>query len=359
VSWTEPIYTRSEVRHEGEWLRTLDIPVNSEIIKNWRSAHSWPLHHFYVSLRSRARKVNRNSLVSQRLKRLSSIHAKLRREPHMKLNTMQDIAGCRAIMGTVEELNDLLNVYKAREFQHKFDYEKDYVSHPKASGYRSHHLIYKYSSATAAAYNDMRVEIQCRTALQHAWATALETVDLFTKQALKSSHGQAEWERFFVLISCAFAAKEHTAPVPGVPEGRELLQEICHLKESLQVTSKLKSYKSYAEVLGLKQVQQQRPDTVLLQIQIGENEASTILITGFRADEAPEALAAYYQAETQGNSDAVLVSTARTRNLKRAFPNYFADTDVFIREVDAIVSAPNGTAAKHVKSSAAHAATAL
>jgi putative GTP pyrophosphokinase len=95
MAWVEPWYSRSQVKREGYWLREQDAPINTEVIRNWRTSHGYPLHHFYISLKSRSRKVNPNSFVSQRLKRLPSIYAKLRRERSMQLTTMQDIAGCR------------------------------------------------------------------------------------------------------------------------------------------------------------------------------------------------------------------------------------------------------------------------
>lgn len=144
--WTEPIYTRSEVKRAGRELRYQIIPTANEVINNWRSSHSYPLNQFYMVLKSRARKVNPNSFVSQRLKRLNSIHAKLTRESSMQLNTMQDIAGCRAILPTLEDARRLVALYHRVAMPHEFDHPKDYVANPKSSGYRSFHLIYRYKS---------------------------------------------------------------------------------------------------------------------------------------------------------------------------------------------------------------------
>jgi len=41
--------------------------------------------------------------------------------------------------------------------------------------------------------------------LQHAWATAVEAVGIFTKQALKSNIGDGEWLRLFALMSSEIA----------------------------------------------------------------------------------------------------------------------------------------------------------
>lgn len=47
--------------------------------------------------------------------------------------------------------------------------------------------------------------------MQHAWATAVETLGFFKKQSLKSSSGDAKWLVFFQLASAAFARVEGCA----------------------------------------------------------------------------------------------------------------------------------------------------
>src|ERR1019366_9744121 len=95
--------------------------------------------------------------------------------------------------------------------------EDDYVDHPKASGYRSYHLIYRYFSDKKATHNGLKIEVQIRSQLQHAWATAVETVGTFIQQALKSSQGEEDWLRFFALMGSAIAYREHGELVPDTP----------------------------------------------------------------------------------------------------------------------------------------------
>jgi ppGpp synthetase/RelA/SpoT-type nucleotidyltranferase len=71
---------------------------------------------------------------------------------------------------------------------------KDYIQNPKPDGYRSIHLIFRYvGTAPNNAWDRLRVEMQLRSQHQHAWATALEAVDIFTKQALKANQGDVNW----------------------------------------------------------------------------------------------------------------------------------------------------------------------
>jgi ppGpp synthetase/RelA/SpoT-type nucleotidyltranferase len=87
------------------------------------------------------------------------------------------------------------NPYQAIEFLKP----KDYIKEPKPDGYRSYHLICRYQGIHQdGAYKGLRIEIQIRSAMQHAWATAVETIDAFTGQALKTNiSGDVTWKRFF------------------------------------------------------------------------------------------------------------------------------------------------------------------
>ena len=49
--------------------------------------------------------------------------------------------------------------------------EKDYVTHEKASGYRSYHLILHYMVYTIEGTKDIKVEIQIRTLAMNFWGT--------------------------------------------------------------------------------------------------------------------------------------------------------------------------------------------
>ena len=87
---------------------------------------------------------------------------------------------------------------------------KDYILDPKPDGYRSIHLVMKFRSRLErlAHCNGLRVEIQIRSQMQHAWAMAVETASAVTNQALKSGVGQADWKRFFLLVGDIIANTE-------------------------------------------------------------------------------------------------------------------------------------------------------
>jgi hypothetical protein len=167
------------------------------VINNWRSSHAFPLNTLQVSLRTRARHVDPDALVAQRIKRLPSIRANLERIPGMSLSRMQDTGGCRAVVQSVDEVAALFEKYRSGNGRHADVRCDDYLfDQPKPSGYRGIHLVYSYKSDRKATFNGLRIEVQLRSRLQHAWATAVETVGTFTRQALKSSQGAEDSLQF-------------------------------------------------------------------------------------------------------------------------------------------------------------------
>ena len=339
MAWVQPRYKRDQVNRAGRALAcaaALDEDPSDEsleIISNWRSCHSWPLNTFKLWLLHKAEYIDSTSLVAQRLKRLSSIAAKLRRFPEMKLSQMQDIAGCRAILNTVHDVDKLIERYKKSDLKHNLVHEDDYIRAPKESGYRGYHLIYRYNSDKSTTYNDLKVEVQLRSALQHAWATAVETVGAFTQQALKSSQGQQDWLRFFELMSAELAARERTAAVPNTPaDRRDLRNQLRDYEEKLGVVNHLQLY---AAGLKLPETSGEMEGAKFFLLEL-DPHAMRLRITGYNAQELEKASDDYLNVEKRalaGGRDAVLVSVDSFRALKKAYPNYYLDTHRFIQDV--------------------------
>ena len=348
MAWASPLYSRSqidvagrvlarddspEVSASGDNLLTDDVPYDRwaefEIaltaINNWRSSHSFPLNTLQVGLRRLASQVDVHSVVAQRIKRLSSIEAKLRRFPTMKLSQMQDIGGCRAVVRSVRHVNAIVAFFRASNIKHKLDHLDNYIEKPQLSGYRGVHLIWRYYSDKNSTYNGLKIEMQLRSPLQHAWATAVETVGTFIRQALKSSQGEAEWLRFVALMGTALAYRERTNPVAGTPSNkRELIRELRRAAKKLDVENRLTSYGQALQVLG-------QPDakTAHFFLLALNPKARSVRITGYRASELETANKEYISVERSG-ADAVLVSVESLSLLRRAYPNYFLDTRVFL-----------------------------
>jgi ppGpp synthetase/RelA/SpoT-type nucleotidyltranferase len=351
MTWATPQHTRTQVDNAGRILIADEGPPDDPndpsfdeaweryenaltIINNWRSSHSFPLNTFQVGLRRKARQITATPLVAQRIKRLSSIDLKLRRFKGLRLSQMQDIGGCRAVLHDAREVLELVDVFEKGTFKHKLDHIDDYIARPQLSGYRGVHLIYRYFSDRMDTYNGLKIEIQIRSPLQHAWATAVETVGTFIQQALKSSRGTEEWLRFFALMGTAIAHRERTPVVADTPTSRRQLKiELKKLAGSLDVEHRLRTYG--AALQTLEQPSAKQAHYYLLRLDPTEHR---VTVTGFKFGELERASEEYLEVERsikgRAGSDAVLVSVESLDSLRRAYPNYFLDTDVFIAAVN-------------------------
>ncbi|MEO6697058.1 MAG: RelA/SpoT domain-containing protein [Gammaproteobacteria bacterium] len=128
--------------------------------------------------------------MAQRHKRKRTIFDKLRRFPSMQLSRMDDIAGCRIIFNNTNDLYSFRDKFHKARFNHKRrnDADKyDYIKFPKSTGYRGIHDVYEYdvNSEAGRSYAGLFVELQYRTTVQHAWATAVEVIGFITQSQPK------------------------------------------------------------------------------------------------------------------------------------------------------------------------------
>lgn len=111
--------------------------------------------------------------ITGRVKSISSILEKCRRKniPLEELtDKVEDIAGLRIMCQFSEDIYTVVNIIKNRTDMEVVQ-EKDYISNPKASGYRSYHLIVTYNVETIEGTKKIFVEIQIRTLAMNFWAT--------------------------------------------------------------------------------------------------------------------------------------------------------------------------------------------
>lgn len=348
MQYVEPRFKREQVNAAGErlismrpadpvtdeWIR--DVVFAYEVVNNWRASHHRPLNTFYVTLNNRAKQTAKGVIVAQRLKRLDSITKKLSAQSRMRLSQMQDIAGCRAVMPDMPAVRKLEAMYRSTGISHQLKSSKDYIARPKPSGYRSVHLVFGFKLRHPSPYEGHKVEIQIRTQLQHAWATAVEAAGTFTNQALKSSQGNADWQRFFVLMGSYIAMLEDCPLVPGTPDDLIRLQhEIRILAASLNVIGVLRAYTATLEQVG----KAKRIKYYLMDL---DPEAGTVRLTPFTAAQTKEANDAYTEMEKSiplnSNRQVVLVSVQSLQALRQAYPNYFLDTSIFASLVRAAIA---------------------
>lgn len=310
-----------------EYRRQFDEAI--ELANRWRACHAYPLNTFQATLRTKLKSFKGEPLVAQRLKRMPTILDKLSRYPKMRLSQLQDIAGVRAILGTIDEVFELVDKYvKNPNFPHiHVQPIFDYINNPRnEDGYRSVHLIYKYNNKKFPNYDGLKIEIQIRTKLQHVWATAVETVGSIIGQQLKSRQGEENWLDFFALVSSAFAIEEKTPQVPRFASlnRQETYQEIARLERELGVLDKIRGFNSVVRIDHSSKAYSYH----LIKI---DKEINDIEVIAYDRDSYQKALSDYaeYESKSVSRYDVVLVSAGPIQALKRAYPNLFLDLSVF------------------------------
>lgn len=114
--------------------------------------------------------------VTGRVKRPDSILRKAKFREVSDLNAhnietvIEDIGGIRIMCQFVEDIYQIVEILHQRE---DFDIivERDYISHKKASGYRSYHIVIAYPIERITGTDSILVEIQVRTLAMNFWAT--------------------------------------------------------------------------------------------------------------------------------------------------------------------------------------------
>lgn len=351
--WERLRYSKQEINRAGKVLANNNVSKEEKnqaiaVLDNWRAVHGYPMHVFQMTLKKKAVKVDKDALISQRLKRASSIIYKLQRKyggrkPSMMLTQMQDIGGCRAVVSNVKVARELYERhYLKGDLKHRLVNKKDYINNPKPDGYRSLHLIYEYrSDKNKKEFNGLLTEVQIRSRLQHLWATAVESAGFLTRQAIKSNEAEPQWLDFFKLVSSAFAKMEGCPSVPNTPENKEeLCNELKNKEKELNFIEKMESWSNALDYINreIKPKAKNKAKFFLLELDIPGKKT---VIKTYNENEEKKAIDDYSNLEKRHfedkDYDIVLVGVDNINDLKKAYPSYFLDTAEFLRHLRRMV----------------------
>jgi putative GTP pyrophosphokinase len=345
VAFVEPQYSKSQVNRAGEILAAAesyseyDQNWAAAVLANWRACHGYPINTFQATLRQKLKAIDPDAIVAQRLKRAPSIISKLQRFDGMRLARMQDIGGLRAVVGSITKARKLEAAYRQSSFKHALTSSKNYIDQPKDDGYRSIHLIYRYHNDRAPSYDGLSLELQVRTRLQHAWATAVETMGTFLGQALKSGQGEGEWRQFFATAGAALAIVEKTPSVPGFEGSSQdhVFDLVRTIARRLRILEKLRGFTIAADQITTERGQGAYHLVVL------DSKKRSVSIRPYpiaRLEQANLDYASIEQRTKDGEPiEAVLVSAGPIDALRKAYPNYFLDTQEFIAQIEKVIEA--------------------
>lgn len=128
-------------------------------------------------------------------KSTTSIIEKLRRES-IRLSQMQDVAGCRVVVGQTAQQNLVANATAAEFDDCRVIDRRERPSH----GYRAVHVV--------VTENGRPIEVQIRTELQHAWAEVCERCADAAGPAVKYGGGPPRVRELLARSSALIALQE-------------------------------------------------------------------------------------------------------------------------------------------------------
>lgn len=335
--YAEPQYSRSRIDAAGyRAAQGVETEEDINVIENWRASHAQILNTFKQILYNRSRKID--CIVVQRLKRRPTIIDKLSRNETMKvrLSQMQDIAGCRLIFSSAEDIYIFQELMASGKYTHELKYKKDYIEEPKEDGYRGIHEIYSYQvepkkghAGDEQPWNGMRVEIQYRTLNQHIWATAVESAGLLTAHNPKFGFGSKAFIDFFRVSSEMMSrhAEGRTASLPGL-SNRDLVEQFDQLCRETHILEIFENVNSQIVEEGFEKT------SILIfhSSPVGSHDSRTEV----RSFESVNIGIAEYnklEKELAGKADLVLVRADAQESMRSAYRNYFGDTVDFVKMV--------------------------
>lgn len=325
-----PLPPKAEVRRAGKRAAAAgDISKvaaqDLEILDEWRRAHLRPLSAIAMWLRKPA--LDATDLApAQRLKRRDTLLDKLISGRAKDASTMNDLGGCRLIFSDIESLNEFrIYLEKKSRARHKLTHDRsryDYIESPKKTGYRGVHYVYSYipsANNENSELHGLKIEIQLRTAVQHAWATAVEIADLVSNTRTKFEEGDGKYGEFF-QVSSELLARSHEARTSCLPEQTtvELRERFRGIEEEIGLMDRLAKLREKGDIQKIKN------HTVLAFRADGDLD-----IFGFtKSSRAVEKERELLTDEIYSN--VVYARASTPRSIRSSFRNYFSNTEDFV-----------------------------
>lgn len=344
MAYPAPPESKSAVKRAGKAISEGNsVPADFELVDRWRSAHGYVINNFQIWIKRKIQKLGLHVEFAQRLKRRNTVFDKLTRRNEKgellisDVSAMHDFAGCRLIF---ENLADLT---KFRDYMHspgvmkgvthhlRYPPEKyDYIEHPKESGYRGIHDVYRHLPRGSERvegkkpWDNLLVEIQYRTRAQHAWATAVEISDFVDGEKTKFEMDQSKRGQFFAIASEIIARNhEHLEKAFFGRTTADLKSELQELENELGILQRLSALKTF-------EVEDKLQQHNVLNITYAENGEITLEVLPFA--QAADAIEKATELESSGSSlNAVYVRADNPAQLRSAYRNYFNDPIDFVK----------------------------
>lgn len=347
--FVQPPASKREVNRAGERIAAgKGEHGDILLVDQWRASHAYVLNTFQIFFKRRVAEHDNEIEFAQRLKRRNTIIDKLQRRTDTggkligDVTSMQDFAGCRLIFPDMATLNGFREFLHSSEkmrsvfhvLKHADNADKyNYFETPKWTGYRGVHEIFihrprphRKGEDVAKPWRNLLCEVQYRTRIQHAWATALEISDFLDGERTKFALPEAEANprvAFFRLVS-ELLARVHENAAHALPElsTQQLREQIRDLDAQLGIMGRLRAMRAVEDFPQLKR------HNVL---NVVKNASGEPRLEVFVFNNATDAIEKSQELESSAESlNAVYVASDRPGELRRAYKNYFNDPLDFV-----------------------------
>jgi ppGpp synthetase/RelA/SpoT-type nucleotidyltranferase len=349
AKFVSPPSSKRAVNRAGEQIANDNSgQADISLVDQWRASHAYVLNTFQIFFKRRVEDFDNSIEFAQRLKRRNTIIDKLQRRTEAgerlmsDVTSMQDFAGCRLIFP------DLDSLFGFREFIHSSQKMRsvfhvlrhadnpdkyNYIENPKWTGYRGVHEIFVHrprphrkGEDVAKPWRNLLCEVQYRTRIQHAWATALEISDFLDGERTKFALQQDDENprvTFFRLVS-ELLARYHEDVANALPEMTldQLRDAIRALDANLGIMGRLRAMRAVEDFPQLKRHN-------VLNVLKDENGDPRLQVLTF--SNSVKAIQKSQELESSPTSlNAVYVASDRPSELRRAYKNYFNDPLDFV-----------------------------
>ena len=183
--------SKGAVDRIGKRLRDAEVPDPADVAAyiEWSATFEEPLRETLDIVDAAAQRASVSlDEKTSRIKQLYSIVAKLRRG-HPRLSSIDDIAGCRAVVPRETDVNALVLQLATARVKRVRDYRNR-----DRNGYRAVHLTLVNDVGQA-------VELQLRTEIQHVWAGLSERRAAIVGHEVKYGGGPPEVQGYLRQLS--------------------------------------------------------------------------------------------------------------------------------------------------------------
>lgn len=348
MSYPHPPESKAAVRRAGKNIAGGSASQQDiDLVDQWRASHGYVINTFQIWLRRAIKRQNIAAEFAQRLKRRKTVIDKLQRvrpdgTPLISdVTSMHDFAGCRLIFDTIEDLvkfrEALHSNESMRNVRHSLRHDLNkynYIENPKPTGYRGIHDVFRHfprshrtGDTASLPWHGLQVEIQYRTRVQHAWATALEISDIIDAERTKFGFAQDKRGQFFVVASEILARKHENLKRAFPEKGRDQLsEELSGLEKDLGILQRLRALRQFE---GFEQLRKHN----VLNIYEDENRELKLDVASYQ--NATIAIQAANDLESSEESiNAVYVRADNPNQLRSAYRNYFNDPLDFVQMLE-------------------------